>query len=409
MMCSAWMKSRLIVVLVILLTGMLSNSGVVIAQGGLKGDVDETPTAESDVEDGSWESPLSGVEVTWDEPWVLLSSTFTDESDRLGLVNEDGNRISVVVSEEGRGGPSEDVAVWTSEDFLESLYHGADTIEVPLVESGSETAAGATLTLISDGGMADSYAEYRESLPGLDYGLYVLTLAPLPDFPEVQESAQNGILIDGEPRFAVFSGADVDSALTEFDPVEFDEELAGLVDDTTYVSPRCAYEVTWPRDWTVDYVESSPVDERDYLELVGEQAAVDPLSWSIGVYGDYSTEPGAGEMEYELDRWTSQEWTGDVLGPLTGYEVLLDEIEDDTWGERLVAVDLEADGSTVFVWSGVAVDQPGCVRFVDVFMTVETAEETWAVATQELMINGEELASEFSWREIEDAIELYLE
>lgn len=399
-MYSSWVIRRTLLVVALLLAWSFPVAGSVLAEGGLKGENEETPPAETPTNErqnlSGWTSELLGVEVTWDEAWTfsVARSTVPGE-EQLRLYGPGGGITNVWIREEGRGGPPEDVAAWKTDEFLEGEYVQGASIEVLLSDVGSATSPGASLNMVSTAGMAEWLAGYRESHPAGEAGVYVAMGSSASEW-EADYAALPGIEIDGIPVGQVLDPSEVADAVAGYTPVPFSEEAAGLVSNQSWVSPQCGKELVWTGDLEVTWVDSS-ANGADEIILEPERTADDLDSVFVVADPIMATD----SLLDELDRWTSPEYYDVPPGTEGDYGVLLQETPASNSGERLSAF----GGGATISWSLIVLDDNGCDIYIDVTASSDEFVDLWQLVVEHIELDGEAIPSAFSVGDIEDAIE----
>jgi hypothetical protein len=388
--------------------------GVMQAPPGVAAEDIKDAWSESDtglVGDDAWVSPQFGTEAGWTGEWLANElETVSDPDmgqDQLRLNWSEGRgAIHIIRTEDGRGGPPEDVAFWTSDEFLlNEPYAHVDEVVVLLEHSGSGDQDGGVLIGLADAGDPTAWLHYAQSVPTGDGGALFLTLdAPVEEWPEVLESARAGVTVDGGAAFDVFDIADVEAAVDDAPVVEFDQAAAGLVDDDLYIGPAFGDEVAWPESWALNVVIRYPVLSKaavawDEVHIAETGTAADPPPF----FDFYSMYPRQTTAAQELAIFVDPEWVSLGFREEVDVTVLL-QAEGDAEAEALVAVTFPETGEIEYAWFRWTRDEGESDQYFYLKARSEDFTHAWDVLTGEIILNGDAIDVMFSDDDVEEAI-----
>jgi hypothetical protein len=386
----------------------------VVAQGIKDAEGTEESAANQEnglVGDGEYVSPQFGGTVEWGDHWSPnVEETVSNPGagrDQLRL-NWDGPSGNIFVTwlEEGRGGPPDDVAYWTSDEFFTDAYAQVDETKVLLEEPGSANGDGAVLIGLADAGDPRAYIHYAQSVPTADGGaLYMVLDAAVESWPKVLESARESVTVDGTAPFDVFDEGDIGPALADAPNVPYTEEGAGLVDDVTYDSPAFGYELTWPDSWglshTIRYpVLSKAVVQFDEAHIADFGSEADPPPF----FDFYATYPRESTIAQEAAFLVDPDWVSQGFRQEVEVSVLLQETSD-TAAESLVAITFAETGEIQYAWFRFARDGDRS----DLYFYLKARDDDFAAAWEtmtngEIALDGDAIDTMITWDAIEAAI-----
>jgi hypothetical protein len=356
-------------------------------------------------------SPQFGGAVEWGDHWSPnIPETVSNSDagrDQLRLTwDGPGGNIRITWLEEGRGGPPDDVAYWTSDEFFADAYAQVDDTEVLLEESGSVTEDGAVLIGLADAGDPRAYIHYAQSVATGDGGaLYVVLDAAVESWPKVLEAARESVTVDGTVPFGVFDQGDVEAALADAPVVPYTETGAGLVNDTTYVSPAFGYELTWPDSWGLNHAVRVPVQSRavvqyDEVHIAETDSGVDPPPF-FDFHAAYVRQT---TTEHELTILVDPEWVSLGFREEVEVTVLLADTSD-TEAESLVAVTFPETGEIEYAWFRFARDGDRAELYIYLKARDVDFEGAWeTMANGEISLDGDAIETILTWDDIEAAI-----
>jgi hypothetical protein len=280
-----------------------------------------------------------------------------------------------------------------------------DEAEVLLDEPGESQEDGAVLIGLADAGDPTAWLHYAQSVPTGDGGaLYLVLDAPVEEWPDVLESAQESVTIDGDASFDVFDPADVEEAVDDAPAVEYDQEAAGLVDDDLFVGPAYGYEITWPESWALNEVMGYPVLSRaavawDEVHIAESGTEADPPPF----FDFYSVYPRQTTAEQELAIFVDPEWVALGFPEEVEVTVLLQEAGDEE-AEALVAVTFPETGEVEYAWFRFARDNGETDLYFYLKARSEDFPDAWETLTEEITLNGDPIDVIFAWDEVDEAI-----
>jgi len=399
------------VVMIVLALVMTLGPGGGAAQGIKDADGTEEAAESGLMGDDTYVSPQFGDTVEWSDDWspneeeTVSSAERGQDALRLGWSRPGGN-IRMLWLEDGRGGPPEDVAWWSSDEYLDEAYAQVDAVEVLLQDPGTGNDDGAVLLGLADAGDPFAYVHYAQSVPVNGGGALSLMLdARLEDWPDALEAAQEGVTIDGEALFDVFPEDEVADALANAPSVPFSEEEAGLVGDGVFVSPAFGYEVTWPETWGLNPVVRVPVRSTsvvpfDEVHLAEDDPETDPPPF-FDFYASYQRET---TMEQELAVFVDPEWIALGFREEIDSTVLLQDTSGNE-AEALLAVTIQDTGDVEYVWLRFARDGERADLYFYMKARSDDFEGAWdTMVTGEIALDGDPIETLFAWDDIEDAI-----
>lgn len=188
-----------------------------------------TPEAESSPEAtdrpatdaaGSWEGPLLGHVVEWDDTvWMtdledpnFVTSDEAEQYESIALITEISADASIVYVEmygQTDFTPAEYLAYWTSDDYLMRETATGEQWNGEIVSTRSSDGRVAVVVSYSD---ADGdFLMVREAVATEDGGIMLITLsAPADGIVDAYATTQTSVTVDGQPAFAVFSQSQIE-------------------------------------------------------------------------------------------------------------------------------------------------------------------------------------------------------
>jgi hypothetical protein len=181
-----------------------------------------TPDATEDPQANgtSWQGPLLGHEVQWDgavwftdlEDPDLVISDETEQYESIALVTEISAVSTILYIDiygQNDATPAEYLAYWTSDDYLMRETSTGEPWNAQLV--GTRSSDGRVAVVVSYTSDGEEYLMVREAIATDDGGIMLLTLdAPAADISDAFAASQDGVTIDGQPVFGVFTQEQID-------------------------------------------------------------------------------------------------------------------------------------------------------------------------------------------------------
>lgn len=186
-------------------------------------------------------------------------------------------------------------------------------------------------------------------------------------------------------------------------------EEAGLIDDRSYESPQYGYTVEWNRDWAVDDWYDQP-DEGLQPVMSNEDSGVDTiyLMWvddeETPVYVIISSQnTDRGGVQAEIGEWTDPDYIEDQWSSNFEVEPILDGITLGSAAVLYSIIDTD-DGSqyyTIYQWIEM---EDGNSVYLTFSGYEDWLEDGYDSYVSDILVNGEPIAAQFTWAEIEEAI-----
>lgn len=175
--------------------------------------------------DSTWQGAVHGREIGWDPAVWFVNAENPDDLVSLPEESEDTIVLQaqtetdtaifyISVYGDTTATPDEYLDYWMSEDFLAQPGSSGGDIAAELVNS--RTRGGDTAVIITYQGSGGEYVLIRQAVALDDGTLLIVTLdAPAADAAAIYEQALNGVTIDGEPIFRVFSVSQIQRAFPD--------------------------------------------------------------------------------------------------------------------------------------------------------------------------------------------------
>lgn len=181
------------------------------------------PDASGDNQSGastSWEGPLLGHVVAWDDavwatdlndPDVVISDE-AEQFESIALITETTTEASILYIDaygQADATPAEYLAYWTSDEYLKRETSAGEPWNAEVVATRSSEGRVAVVVSYSDG--EGQYLMIREAVATDDGGIMLLTLdAPAVDIGNAYAATTDGVTVDGQPVFRVFTQDQID-------------------------------------------------------------------------------------------------------------------------------------------------------------------------------------------------------
>ena len=389
-------------------------------------------------------SEATGIELEVNEPWTLSDAQVFDE----GIKPEEAFTIKSNNANGNIGFFLGDDAEKALDEFRGGFATSAQEVNPVAADYSDGVAWTLDNAILGDGTAVILYIEVREDVDP-EYLQLVAVLAEPENFEAEFTSAQESLLVDGEPVFAdvdysdledLLSGGSVDPDATAEPAANnskssssdirrenaklpgsggttdigntsetgnagggsggVDFEAAGLLSDNEYVSPQFDTEVTWGPTWYVDLddeeaVSTDPAGEMDSLVLVwdGDDYAL--------LFVDISTADGLGPEDF-VTYWVSDDYLAENADP--DAEVLLDRAR--ATNGAVFTRDYLDDGQEVLIHKEVMLSVDGeTLIIVTLISTPDMYVDIYGDAESDIQLDGDRLLSTFTTRQIERAID----
>lgn len=184
---------------------------------------ESTPEASGDPQTGaatSWEGPLLGHVVAWDDavwftdlndPDVVISDE-TEQFESIALITETTTEASILyidVYGKADATPAEYLAYWTSDEYLKRETSAGEPWNAEIVATRSSD--GRVAVVVSYSGSDGEYLMVREAVSTDDGGIMLLTLdAPAAEIGNAYAATTDGVTVDGQPVFGVFDQSQIE-------------------------------------------------------------------------------------------------------------------------------------------------------------------------------------------------------
>lgn len=330
--------------------------------------------------DQSYESELTGLEITWSDDWEMISTDVTGNDEIIELQSDFGS-LYTGFSMEDDAATARDIVV---QGFLDSL-DGVETLD----EGDSRSLAWSLFQgEISSGDVATVYVEVEEDVEG-DYDLVSVAVALTDDFVDQYELVNETVEVDGISLFSEFGVDEIgdllgggatatteaaDTEATPSDGVDDQSETGQADSEDTAAQDSYTFEMEDIELTVTDDVEINDVQfEEDSYEQV--------LLVGMGSIGAVSVIPSPFDAERTLD------------GFMGGF---LSEMEDSTEIDRGVEggtawalYQATIGGTDMYVYATVNDDMYESHYLELIAAPVDFFEDEFVIFQDSVQINGD--------------------
>jgi hypothetical protein len=168
-------------------------------------DIDPDLVEAGVIDEGSYESPEFGYEVTWTDEWTATEeNTFTDAEtsyDQLQLLSDEGWVVTFI---------GEDLDGLTIEESVDILIEAEEESDSEIVLDDADDEAGGYLAILEGGDVA---IYVTVTLYDDDKMIVSALVASVVDFDDALEGAQDAFSVNGDPVLDYFRARDIEEAL----------------------------------------------------------------------------------------------------------------------------------------------------------------------------------------------------
>ncbi len=278
----------------LILTAML----LMLAMGTSTASAQRPGTSTSpSTKDQSYESELTGLEITWSDDWEMISTDVTGNDEIVELQSDFGS-LYTGFSMEDDAATARDIVV---QGFLDSL-DGVETLD----EGDSRGLAWSLFQgEISSGDVATVYVEIEEDVEG-DYDLVSVAVALTGDFLDQYELVNETVEVDGISLFSEFDvdemGDLLDSGATA--TAETEATPSGSVDDQSETGQAGSEDTAAQDSYTFELedIELTVTDDVEINDIQFEEDSYEQvLLVGMGSIGAVSVIPSPFDAERTLD------------------------------------------------------------------------------------------------------------
>ncbi|HWV24784.1 MAG TPA: hypothetical protein VNZ58_11390 [Thermomicrobiales bacterium] len=173
------------------------------------------------VADGTYVSPQTGVEITWDDTWFFdesykepISSDTESGLDSVTISSTENTTASIFLTVGTAGGvtPADMANLWASADYL--AKNAAPGAEVLANETGRSGAVSVMIRDYLDNGTEIIILRSASCADAACDTLVLATMIGLPDtFGDAYQDARSGIEVEGNQLFSVLTPRDISAAI----------------------------------------------------------------------------------------------------------------------------------------------------------------------------------------------------